>query len=324
MKIAHHRLIGLNSLMVIERIEKRGLTIPDTLGLGNILKVLGQDHRDDRKRFENYIGAPDLVTDVYIEMPWGIDDRYEFYGYRLSPFQHFIIPKGTGYRGYHWDDDDSLDGLEELGDALMTMFSTDVKYDFTVEEYGFNPQIMGNTPMKLLVDQRGGDVDLDDFEFPTAAKVGGYYGDKVAKDNSQSITTRVKAAAFCLHFVMDACCAHHIRGYLLNGHSDWEARLESNWRSRFDSPKDQARLNKKFEIMAKEVSQYLMNNEPLANLQSVKEVIESNARFIDSWLKVDNNTKMAMEGKINRHQAKEICTRAIASCVVSLGLMFST
>lgn len=325
MKVNHHRLIGLNSLMVIEMIKKNGLPVPRNLDLANILNILGRQRKQqrvNRKRFRNYLGAPDLIMDVYIEMPLGMDDRYEFYGHGLSAFQHFIIPKDTGYRGYDWDRDDSLTGLEEVGDVMMTVFSTDVKYDSTVEEYGFAPEIMVKSPMNLIVDKRGGNVDLDDFQFPTAAEVGGYYGDVVAKDNGRSIITRVRAAAFSLHFVMDACCAHHVTGYLMNGHSEWEAHLESHWRRRFDSSKDQNRLNKKYEIIAKEISDYMMKDEELADSKSVKEVIESNARCIDKWLKADDNREMAMKGIINRHHTKEICSRAVASCVTSLGLIF--
>lgn len=322
MRITHHWLIGLNTLMVIEMIKQKDLPIPENINLDKILDVLGRQQRDNRKRFKNYLGAPDLVMDVYIEMPFGMDDKYEFCGHSLSAFQHFIIPQNGKYRGYNWDYDDSLAVLEELGDILMTMFSTDVKYDPTVEEYGFAPEIMVKSPMSLLVDRLGGNVDLDDFEFPTAAEVGGYYGDVVAKDKNHSIITRIKAAGFSLHFVMDACCAHHVMGYLLNGHSEWEAHLESNWRSRFDNPKDQKQLNKKFEIIAKEISDYLMENQELSKLKSVKEVIESNAEFTNEWLKTNNNREMAMRGKINRHETKKICNRAIASCIVSLNLMF--
>jgi len=325
MKINHHRLIGLNTLMVIEKIKQNNLPVPKELSLDRILDVLGRQHRKHRKSFRNYLGAPDLVMDVYIEMPFGMDDRYEFCGHGLSAFQHFIIPKDVKnslFRGYNWDYDDSLAGLEELGDVLMTVFSTDVRYDSTVEEYGFEPKIMENSPMSLLVAQQGEDVDLDDFEFPTAAQVGGYYGDMIAKDDNYPLITRIKAAGFSLHFVMDACCAHHVLGYLMNGHSEWEAHLESNWRSRFDNPKDQARLDKKFEMMAKEISDYLMEHRELSKLDSVKKVIQSNAVFINKWLQNENNRKMALKGMINRRQTKEICKRAIASCVVSLSVIF--
>ncbi len=325
MKVNHHRLIGLNTLMVIDMIKKNGLPVPANINLDNILNIFRprrKQQRVNRKRFRNYLGAPDLIMDVYIEMPFGMDDRYEFYGHGLSAFQHFITPETGNYRGYNWDHDDSLDGIEITGDVLMTVFSTDVKYDSTIDEYGFRPDIMVNSPMNLLIDDRGGNVDLDDFQFPTAAEVGGYYGDIIANDQNQPTRTRVRGAAFSLHFVMDACCAHHVTGYLMNGHSEWEAQLELNWRRRFDSPKDQSRLNNKFEIMAKEVSDYLMNNPKMAGLNSIRGVIEDNASFIDKWLKNNDNREMAMKGMINRYHTKEICTHAIASCVTSLGLMF--
>jgi len=322
MKIPHHRLIGLNTLMVIEKIKEENLPIPENIKLDNVLEVLGRHQRVHRKKFKDYLGAPDLVKDVYIEMPFGIDDRYEFCGHGLSAFQHFIVPENGGFRGYNWDDDDSLAALELLGDFLMNL--TEVKYDYTVEEYGFDPEIMKNSPMNLLVEKEGGDVDLDDFQFPTAAEVGGYYGDKIASDEKYPLITRIKASGFSLHFVMDACCAHHVLGYLLSGHSEWEARLESNWRSRFDNPQDQTRLDKKFKKLAREISKYLLENKDLSELKSVKEVIEFNAHFVAKWLENPKNREMALKGIINRRQTKEICIQAIASSLVCLTNIFKT
>jgi len=66
-----------------------------------------------------------------------------------------------------------------------------------------------------------------------------------------------------------------------------------------------------------------MENQELSKLKSVKEVIESNAEFTNEWLKTNNNRKMAMRGKINRHETKKICNCAIASCIVSLNLCFN-
>ena len=63
--------------------------------------------------------------------------------------------------------------------------------------------------------------------------------------------------------------------------------------------------------IAKEISDYLMENQELSKLKSVKEVIESNAEFTNEWLKKNNNRERAI-----------ICNRAIASCIVSLNLMF--
>lgn len=69
--------------------------------------------------------------------------------------------------------------------------------------------------MILWADEHGGDVDLDDFEFPTTAEVGGYCGDKIAKNDS---SIKVMAAAISLHLVMGACWALPFTGYLMNGH----------------------------------------------------------------------------------------------------------
>lgn len=49
-----------------------------------------------------------------------------------------------------------------------------------------------------------------------------------------------------------------------------------------------------------------MNDSCLVNSNSVKEVIESNVSFTDTWMKSDNNKEMAMKGMINRYQSKTI------------------
>jgi len=333
MKKGHHQLIGLNTLAVVEMIRNGDVPIPADPALGKILKPVEQGKLDllkvgekaNRKSFKNYLKAPDMVEDVYIDMPLWIDDRYEFCNHGLSAFQHFVTPTDENrYRGYNWDCDDSLSLLDEAGDIVMTLLSTDVKYDAEVEAYGFSKKIMAESPMSQWVGN--GSVDLDDFQFPSAADVGGYYADVAKKQEPQSMI-KLKAAAFSLHFVMDSCCAHHASGYLMNGHSDWEKGLELNWRGRFGDPKDQGRVKKKLEGIAEDVLVGLAEAKgkcnDLVSAGSVEKVIELNADFVaKDWLK-DKNEEMAMDGKINHGQAKEICIRAIASSLISLSLMFA-
>jgi len=315
-----HQDIGLNTLMVIEIIGQGG-NKPENMNLEKILDVLGKGQKNNRKYFRDYLAAPDLIRDLYIEVLLGLANRYEFFNHNLSAFQHFIIPEDSDdkYRGYRWDCDDSLgSSLEEAGNVIMGIAS--VKYDTNVDAYGFDQRTMADSPMNKLV-SKVGDVDLDDFEFPTASTVGGYYGTVAENTNDQ--ITKAGAAGFSLHFVMDACCPHHIAGYLLSEHTKWEEALESNWLKRFDQPKNQAQLDKKFTIIAGEVSDYLGKNPDLAKLNSVEKVIESNANYIhNEWLTWDNNREMSMKGTINGYHTKEICTRAIASCMISLNLMF--
>jgi len=330
MKKEHHQLIGLNALAVVEMIRTGDVSIPAHPALDGILDSVKQGKLDllkagekaNRKSYKNYLKAPDMVEDVYIDMPLWIDNRYEFWNHGLSAFQHFVTPTdGNEYRGYSWDYDDSLSIFDEVGDAVMTLFSTDVKYDAEVEAYGFSKDIMAKSPMGRSVGNRS--VDLDDFQFPSAADVGGYYAD-VAEKQAQRIV-KLKAAAFSLHFVMDSCCAHHASGYLMNGHSDWEKGLELNWRGRFGDPKNQERVKEKLKGIAGDVLVSLAEGEcnDLVSAGSVEEVIKLNADFVaKNWLK-DKNKEMAMDGKINHGQAKEICIRAIASSLISLSLMFA-
>ena len=65
-----------------------------------------------------------------------------------------------------------------------------------------------------------------------------------------------------------------------------------------------------------------MNDSDLSSLNSVKAVIESNARFTDGQLGNDDNGAMTMDGLVNRRQIKEICNRPIVSCVASLSIIF--
>ncbi len=325
MKPKHHQLLGLNTLMVMERIQSSGLALPGNLDLEPVMRNFRpnrEPHRANRKIFKNYLAAPDYIRDLCIRMPLGVDDRYEFRGHSLSAFQHFMVPLNGSFRGYDWDRDDSLGALEELGDVAMTIFSTNVKYDTTVQEYGFSEAILASSPINKLVSSQEKKVDLDDFEFPAAAEVGAYYGDSIAKDAGDNLRTKIKAAGFTLHFVMDACCAHHIKGFLLSGHSEWEQRLHSFWSSRFDMPQDQDRLNQKFAKIADEVVAYLQDNAELTSCTTVAGVIESNARFTTEWLGESGNQGMAMRGETNRHQVKRICNRAIGSCIVALAIMF--
>ena len=325
MKPEHHQLLGLNTLMVMDIIQTSGPALASNLDLEPVMEKFRpnrKEHRTNRKIFKNYLAAPDYIRDMCIEMPLGMDDRYEFRGHSLSAFQHFIIPDDGSFRGYDWDRDDSLSLLEELGDLAMTISSTHVKYDTTVQEYGFSEAILAGSPVNKLVTGRQKGVDLDDFEFPAAAEVGGYYGDSVAKGAGDKLRTRVKAAGFTLHFVMDACCAHHIKGFLLSGHLEWEQRIHSFWASRFEMPQDQKSLNSKFRKIAQEVVKYLQDDAELAACATVAEVIESNAGFTTNWLAEGGNQGMAMRGEINRHEVKRICNRAIASCIVALVIMF--
>jgi len=322
MRLLHHQLIGLNTLIIMEIIKEKELKLPEEIKVDEVLTLLGRKQKKNRKEFKKYLIAPDLVRDIYVEMPSGIPDLYDFKGHNFSALQHFIVPKNNGFRGYNWDEDESLGIREEIGDIIMSIFSINVKYDPTVEEYGFKPEIMKKSPMNELINKRKKEIDLDDFTFPTAAEVGGYYGDKVAKNKKFSIITRVKAAGFALHFVMDACCAHHVLGYLLKGHTDWEKNLELNWQSIFGNLKDQKRINEKLEEIANKVIEYFNEKPELSKATSVKEVIEKNAKFIQNWLNEDSNKELALKGIITRKQTKKICIRAIASCIVALSIMF--
>lgn len=49
MKIAHHRLIGLNTLIVIEKIKEDNLPIPENIKIENVLTLLGRDQKNIAK-----------------------------------------------------------------------------------------------------------------------------------------------------------------------------------------------------------------------------------------------------------------------------------
>ena len=92
-----------------------------------LMEKLGTEERDNRKKFTSYLEAPDLIKDVYVDMPWGIKDRYTFYKHNLSAFQHFIIGKDSEYRGYNWDKENNRLIPNEDWASLKLMFDMALK-----------------------------------------------------------------------------------------------------------------------------------------------------------------------------------------------------
>ncbi len=318
MRKEHHRLLGLNALMVVEILCREGA--PEEVPLEKVGEIFSPKRKRHRRLFRDYLAAPDLIQDVYLALPLGISDVYEVAGHGLSAFQHFVVPEKKGYRGYFWDADDSLEWLEVAGDFLLS--ALDVHYDVNAREWGFPKEILANSPMNRLVQKFQGEKSLEDFPFPSAVEVSDYYS-QVASDPARPLPLRIKAAAFSLHLLMDACCLHHVEGYLLWGHAEWEAELFHRWKAWLGNILDSKSLTRKFSKLAQRVQKQWEEDPALLKISSVGELVARNADYTLDLFQDSRRRDLAHEGRVAPEMALRLCIRAVATSVIALSRMFN-
>jgi len=316
-------MLGVNAVFILEEMYERGYCDES---VAKVVKFLGRHNPNNhqaRSFYKDYLAAPDLIRDTCIDMPWGIPDLYEFMGYGLSAFQHFAVPYElieSDPDGYCWDRDDSLDYLQLTGDALMTLASSNVKYNHKAREWGFYGDILKNSPMGKYISSRPHKIDLDDFKFPSAVEVGAYYGDTVFPN--QSIRTWwARAAGFTCHFLKDVLCVHHSLGYLLSGHREWETQLEWHWNSRFTTTDQEAIKRQLGNVIDSVVTE---STELINTCSTIYELLIDNVEWLQDHMPTRDLKKLALEGKISRRNATDICYRAISSCITALCIMYSS
>lgn len=243
-----------------------------------------------------YSSAPDRIRDTSLKMVWFLPDKTSIAGHNLSSFQHFLVCD-SGFRGYQWDSDSSLGWIDKLVDLPVKWLHSRIDHKLNAQSSGFPSSVLAISPMSIFVENQS--TKFDEFRFPSAADVGQFYGDILPRQ-SLSLEEWIQACGFVLHMVCDVCIPHHVLGWLLRGHQNFEDSLEDRWRK---------------------VSSHSQTISALTDFETVRSVIEKAAVETLAWARDPSNMVQVLTGKVGYKAAAEVCSRALEYCIKAIEVM---
>jgi hypothetical protein len=156
---------------------------------------------------------PDRVDDIAVART-----GTHIFGRSLCSLTHFCVPTGgKTHRGWGWKLDDSLPLHPDLPNREVSVDTS--KWEESISRVVLDYR---RHPVYLLLNVHGYTPYFDEITYPTAAIMAAWVGTTKAKSNPAAIGATI-------HFAQDCCVRHHVKGWLLNGHSEYEGRIEEWW-----------------------------------------------------------------------------------------------
>lgn len=156
---------------------------------------------------------PDRVDDIVVART-----GTHIFGRSLCSLTHFCVPTGgRTHRGWGYKLDDSLPLHPDLPNR-------EVAVDTSKWEESISRPVLDYSkhPLYLLINVPGYTPYFDEITYPTAAIMAAWIGTLRMKRSPAAIGAT-------LHYAQDCCVKHHVHGWLLNGHSEYEGRIEEWW-----------------------------------------------------------------------------------------------
>lgn len=149
-------------------------------------------------------------------------------GRNIGSLTHFIVPTSGGhFRGYCWRSDRSLWHCIRRFDPRVG--DVGCRTDPWVPVVGADAAKMH--PLAVLIRDLGGkaSLDADEFTFPTGAIMAEWVWSEELRPAPFNPTPSPKRVGAVCHWIQDASCLWHSRGWLGNGHSKGERSIHAEW-----------------------------------------------------------------------------------------------
>lgn len=155
---------------------------------------------------------PDRVDDIAVART-----GTHIFGRSLCSLTHFCVPTGgRTHRGWGWKLDDSLPLHPDLPNREVAVDTS--KWEESISRVVLDYE---KHPLYLLLNVPGYTPYFDEITYSTAAVMAEWLGRVRVKWHPAAIGGTV-------HYAQDMI-RHHVHGWLLNGHSEYEGRLEEWW-----------------------------------------------------------------------------------------------
>lgn len=245
---------------------------------------------------------PDRLTDTALKMVWFWPDKTSVAGHNLTSFQHFSTYQMVSglilqAEGYCWDRDTSLGWIDKVVDFPVKLFSSHIEEQDT--DTWFGPGVLSQSPMAQFAQRKG---SFSKFVFPSAVEVASYYAKVAAQTKDPELW--IKCLGLVLHMTADMCVPHHVKGWLLNGHQEWEDACERHWNDYRNAVQVYSRLPWLDSVL---------RDSPADTL--VKSTLSTAQLTTTTWLDSPYNHEQAAAGNLDFATAVDICHLVIALCI---------
>lgn len=185
----------------------------------------GQHHRDLTLAVANAMGIRDaqIIADN-ADLPDRVDDiavertGTHIFGRALCSLTHFCVPTGgRTHRGWGWKLDDSLPIHPDLPNRELSVLTGKWQQEISSFILDYDKH-----PLYLLLNVSGYQPYFDEITYSTAAVMAEWLGRVKVKWHPAAIGAT-------LHMAQDCAVKHHAHGWLLNGHAEYEGRIEEWW-----------------------------------------------------------------------------------------------
>lgn len=209
----------------------------------------------------SYAATPDAVADVCLGRL-----GTHVLGHSAAGLMHFTCPTASGHmRGYSWRMDASIPTpLRTLDLPLGDVTHRPDRW----LDLGVSSAAAAAHPLAALLRDLTGKapLDADALTFPTSAVLAAWLERLPAGP--------LRTGCIC-HLVQDACVPHHVRGYLLRGHQEYEAAMHVEWCRRSGGP---VVLRERRSLAMRSFLERLASSEPARSVaESVDRAVQATA-----------------------------------------------
>ena len=188
------------------------------------LKLLFKDEADKYREIVDASPYPDSIDDI--EANGVIINGFDLLGHKFTSMQHYCIPNSsnpkTKFRGYNFALDKSWKGLN-LKDFSIVFHER--KWFPNMQNSDDITPWLQKHPMKILLDNKEyTNKSFDEITYCSSASVVGWFEEGLSlKFHDETLNNYIIGSI--LHMLHDAWMRPHSKGYVLDGHVDYETRI---------------------------------------------------------------------------------------------------